>query len=587
MTRESSGFAPAVVGMLLAAAATAYLSCLDLVFFGRLNDDARHWLAALSLLKGRYVDLSHPDLPPLGIPPPGYPLLLLPAAWIDSTRLAQWMNVGFSLGGVLVSLRLFRREPVAGLAAAALAALNPLSLLQATPLMTDASFFFLSTAALAALVPALERPEAGLRAAVASALLAAAATWVRAQGVAVLAASAFMLLDAPAKRRLLWRYLAAGLPLAAAPHLWAFLRVDPTASYYAHLTMAGYRPDYAGVSLLRTIGDNLRFYAGAVTTRTLLSWVAPLPGEGSAGAWLVSAALLAALAAALKRAFDEGAGPRLVAVYVAAYLAMHLVWSNQFRRYLYPLLPLLYWLLLRRLEARPRAVWGAALPLLVLFAGLDGSLAWSSHVRRPNENVPPRGTIDWLKDRTAPGDVLAGRYREMFSAYTGRYVLEFQLLPDPDDWFHELARRRVRFLVNHPEGETMETVRRAQFKAQAAETVKRLEDPSRFKPVFRAPGEPFIVYELLDPERFERGYELLALGREATRAGDLSAARVRFEAARRTGASLVRLPFYLGTTEMLLGRTKEARRWLEEAVRREPGFPPALENLERTNAAGN
>lgn len=571
----------AAVGLLLAAAAAVYLSCLDLVFFGRLNDDARHWLAALSLLKGRYVDLSHPDLPPLGIPPPGYPLLLLPAAWVGSTRLAQWLSVACSLGGTLACLRLFKGQPLAGFAAAALAAFNPLTVLQATPLMSDASFFLLSTASLAALASALERPEAGRDAALAAALLAAAATWVRAQGAALFAAAALTLPCVAGGRRLLWVSLAAGLPLAAAPHLWALLRADPTSTYYAHLTTAAYRPDSAGVGALGTILDNVRFYAGALTTRTLLSWVAPLPGESSALAWAAAAGLLAALGRAGARAFAEGGSPRLVTIYLAAYVGMHLAWSNQFRRYAYPLLPLLYWLLLRGFEGRARLVWGAAAPLLLLFAALDGSLAWSSHLRRPNENVPPAGTIEWLKAHTAPGDVLAGRYREMFASRTGRYVLELLMIPDPDDWFHELARRRVRFVVNHPEGETMETVRRAQFRHQAATTIRRLEDPARFRLALRAEGEPFVVYELLDAENFERGYELFALGREEAKAGKLAEARVRFEAARRTGAALVRLPFYLGTTELLLGRPAEARRWLEGAVRREPDYLPAKANLDR------
>ena len=65
------------------------------------------------------------------------------------------------------------------------------------------------------------------------------------------------------------------------------------------------------------------------------------------------------------------------------------------------------------------------------------------------------------------------------------------------------------------------------------------------------------------------------------RSGDLEGARVALEAARRNGASLVRLPFYLGTTEMLLGRPAHARRWLEEAVRREPAYAPARTNLAR------
>ncbi|MBI4347561.1 MAG: hypothetical protein HY553_11950, partial [Elusimicrobia bacterium] len=231
--------------------------------------------------------------------------------------------------------------------------------------------------------------------------------------------------------------------------------------------------------------------------------------------------------------------------------------------------------------ARPRALAGATVALLATFCAFDGVLAWHAHAIRPNENVPPRRTIAFIREHTRPGDVLAARYRETFAWHTSRFAIDVGFHPDPDAWFHELARHRVRYVVNHPEGETMESVRQDRLRASSRLILERLEDPSRFRFAFRAEGEPFTVHELLGAEAFERGYAHLLKFHEALAADDLPGARAALEAARKTGAAITRLPFYLGTTEMLSGRPKEARRRLEEAVLREPAFAPARRNLER------
>ncbi|MBI5200547.1 MAG: hypothetical protein HY925_03090 [Elusimicrobia bacterium] len=572
----------AAAGLLLLAAAAVYASCIDYFFFGRVGDDARHWLAALSVLQGRYVDLAHPDLHALGIPPPGYPLLLLPAAALGSIRLAQWMNVFFLVGGTALVLRLFRKEPALGFAAAALCALNPLTALQASPLMADPAFFAFSIAALAVTAGLLENPEHGERRAYAAALLAAACSWIRPQGMTVFGACAVALLESKATRRLGWRYAALGLPLGLFPHLWIIVRADPTTTYFTHLTTTTWRRDSPAVEVLRTVWSNLKFYASAATTRATLSWVAPVPGENSPAAFAVELLGLGLLGTQLKRAYEERGLPRLLAYYLLFYVGLHLFWTNQFRRYLFPILPALYWLALRPLTERPKALAAAAAALAAFFCAFDGVLAW--HTQSGLYSRPPAGTIAFVKEHTRPGETIASRYRETFAWHTDRFAVDIGFDPDPDAWFHELTRYGVRYVVNHPEGETMESVRQERLRESARLVVERLSDPERFKPVYHADGEPFLVYELKNGDAFERGWALLAEARRSIDAGDLPGARVALEGARRTGAALVRLPFYLGTTEMLLGRGREAKRWLEEAVRREPGFLPALINLDRASS---
>lgn len=570
------------VWLLLLAAAAVYAACLDYFFFGRVGDDSRHWLAALSLLQGRYVDLAHPDLRALAIPPPGYPILLMPAAALGSIRLAQWMNVAFLVGGAAFVLRLFRKEPSLGLAAAALCAFNPLTVVQASPLMADPAFFLFSFAALAAAAEALERPSGAEGRVLAAALLAAACAWIRPQGVTVLASCGLALLEAKGTRRLGRLYAAVGLPLAALPHVWNLLRSDPTTTYFAHLTTTTWRRDSPAVEVLKTVWSNVKFYASAATTRAPLSWVAPVPGESSWAALAVEAGGLALLGVGLKRAYDERGAPRLLSYYLVFYLGLHLFWTNQFRRYLFPVLPILYWLALRPLASRPKALFAAASALVAFFCAFDGVLAW--HTQQGRFGLPPKRTIEFVKSHTQPGDTIASRYRETFAWHAERFAVDIGFDPDPDAWFHELTRYGVRFVVNHPEGETMESVRRDRLRESARLVVERLSDRERFEPVFHAEGEPFIVYELKGGDAFERGYALLARAREAIDALDLAGAKVALEAARKTGAAITRLPFYLGTTELLLGREAAAKRWLLEAARREPDFAPARRNLDRLGA---
>lgn len=581
MTAREPWPRPAAIALLLLAAGAVYASCLDYFFFGRVGDDSRHWLAALSILQGRYVDLAHPEFKNLAIPPPGYPILLLPFAAFGSIRLAQWLNVFCLVGGTATVMYLFRRERLAALAAALLTAFNPLTVIQASPLMADPAFYLVSFAALAAAAGVLEQPAHAQRRVVVAALLAAASSWIRPQGLTVLGAAGLALLESPATRRLAWRYLAVGGPLAVFPHVWIILRSDPTVTYFTHLTTTSWKQESSALEVVRTVLLNLRFYAAAATTRAPLNWVAPVPGEASVAAAFVMAGGLVLLGVQLKRALAERGLPRLLAYYLVLYLGLHLFWSNQFRRYLFPVLPILYWLALRPLTSRPRALAGVAAGLLAYFCAFDGVLAWHSHAIRPNENVPPERTIAFIRENTRPGEVLAARYRETFAWHTSRFAIDVGFDPDPDEWFHQLARYGVRWVVNHPEGETMESVRRDRLRASSRLILERLEDPFRFRFAFHAQGEPFTVHELLGAQDFERGYAHLGRFREALAADDLKAARAALEDAQKTGAAITRLPFYLGTTEMLSGRTREARRWLEEAVRREPSFAPARRNLDR------
>ncbi|MBI4349330.1 MAG: hypothetical protein HY553_21000, partial [Elusimicrobia bacterium] len=354
MTERGAWTRLAPAALLLLAAGAVYASCLDYFFFGRVGDDARHWLAAQSILQGRYVDLAHPERMNLAIPPPGYPLLLLPFAALDWIRGAQWLNVVCLVAGAAVVLRLLRRDPALALAATALTAFNPLTVIQASPLMADPAFYLVSFAALAAAAGVLERPAGAEGRAVAAALLAAASSWIRPQGVTVLGAAGLALLESPSTRRLAWRYLAVGVPLAVFPHAWIVLRSDPAVTYFTHLTTTQWRQESAAVELARAVLLNLRFYAQAATTRAPLNWVAPVPGEASWAAAVVMAAGLALLGVQIKRALAERGLPRLLVYYLVLYLGLHLFWSNQFRRYLFPILPILYWLALRPLAARPR-----------------------------------------------------------------------------------------------------------------------------------------------------------------------------------------------------------------------------------------
>ena len=118
---------------------------------------------------------------------------------------------------------------------------------------------------------------------------------------------------------------------------------------------------------------------------------------------------------------------------------------------------------------------------------------------------------------------------------------------------------------------------------QSTGLARRLEDPERFTPLYQD-EEGTGVYAVRGPERFLAAWRLLKQAKEEISAGRLDVALGLLEKAEAERAPLVRLPFFHGTTLMLLGRPKEARPLLQEAVRREPGFAAAQSNLDRIGA---
>lgn len=562
--------------LLLGAAALVYALSLDYFYVGRLTDDARHFLAAQSLLQGRFVDLSQPGEPPLVNQLPGYPLLLTPAAALGSLRLAQWTSVLFLLAACFLLLRLFRAQGPAGRWAVALTALSPLAVVSATTVMSEAALLFFSAWTCLRLDDALAGPAPRRRDLAALAGPAGFCVWIHPQGAALLLAAAWLLLNRRRRRGALFLGIAGTVALL--PLLRNWIAAGTPAAYFQELSGGA-----AGMAAV-FLGNLTRW--PFLIAEALFHWVEPLPGAAS------GVARLFGLAAVLLIGIELAKGPtmvdRIARAYAVAFVGLHLFWPNQLHRYVLPLLPFLYLALLRPFFApRPQAAaLGRRLAgfLAALFLLFDLTLVVNAGRTRAGENRTPPAW-DWLRWNTAPGSVLAAFRPEPLYLYTGHKALRLPRQGDPDAWFAALVDKDVRFCVaDHAERDLVPTAgpRRSELEAGLRRVALRLEDPERFQRVYQD-DEGGVVYELRGAYEFREGWRLLEAARGELALGRLEPALALLNRAERRRAPLVRLPFYRGTTLLLLGRRRQARPLLEEAVRREPGFAAARANLARTS----
>ena len=125
---------------LLACWALLYLACRHAYYLGFFNDDAFYIIGARSLLHGRYAELNAPGAPPLVNYLPGFSILLTPVAAI--ARGTLWPFQAASIALTLAAVACFFPVsealcPDAPLAAAALAALTPLTVSMSGTVLSD------------------------------------------------------------------------------------------------------------------------------------------------------------------------------------------------------------------------------------------------------------------------------------------------------------------------------------------------------------------------------------------------------------------------------------------------------------------
>ncbi|MBI4248602.1 MAG: hypothetical protein HY611_03785 [Elusimicrobia bacterium] len=618
--------------ILFCAAGLLYFLSLDHYYVGRFNDDARHWLAARSLCSGAYVDLAHPREIPLTHQLPGYPLLLLPAAAAGSMQAAKAASLLFLLASLLLLWNLFGEFFSAGQRTllTGLWAFHPSTAEQSGSVMSEPAFLLFSLLILKKFQSwsPESRPEK-MRPAFTLGLLCAFSAWIRPQGAVWIAAVSAYLLFVPAQGqagasptppgprssprptgasgsqgtvpgaaegaaagrvRRAAAFAAGAFPLWLLPFLRNWWTANNPAGYFLEL------PPVSGEGLgaVSTVGrlfwDQLSHYPSLLFVEGFWGW----PGEPPADFRVLLLTTLAAVPVFVgfleRQGWKDPVG-KLLRLYVALYLCLHLFWVNRDVRYVVPILPFLFVFCLqgaRSIAGRmPRSKYllaGAAAALFGWFLIADAGVVRAARRRRLNENAPPERTLAWVREQT-PGDaIFMGAYKDFIYLYSGRKALRYSSFDDPDAWYFGLLAQGVGYLWfdDYHQPINVASVRREERRRDIERLQEQAQNSGRFQLMFSDSEEAQRIFALREPPGFRLAYERLRGIMAVIDQGNLAQALEELSRLQQERAPLIRLPFYLGTTAMLLGRPGQALAPLEEAARREPAFEAASNNLRRT-----
>ncbi|PIR19192.1 MAG: hypothetical protein COV48_03345, partial [Elusimicrobia bacterium CG11_big_fil_rev_8_21_14_0_20_64_6] len=335
------------------AAACAAIAALHIygalvVPVGEYNDDAVNILLARALRHGAF---SLPD--GLGLPatypPPGYPLLLAPLAWLAEPHWGALRFFGLAASALLVfaTWRLARKilSEEWALAAALIVALNNVFLIYSGAVMPDILY---AACSLLLLSEFKENEKSPWRLAAAAGL----AALLRPHGLILVASLALAL---GARRG--WRR---GVPfalLALLPSgLWA------ARNYAVARTSSGYLAYWAAMWAQWDFRVQLIHAARVMATyigQGLLGLVGLSFGLLLAAAAAASALMVYGAFRSLRK--NDDAGLTAAAVYAAAILLVQMAWKIEVVRYLLPILPICWIYLLKAVtELSGRRRWPAA-----------------------------------------------------------------------------------------------------------------------------------------------------------------------------------------------------------------------------------
>jgi hypothetical protein len=423
--------------VLVAALALASgLAVVDTYPVGVVHDDAMYVILARALASGEgYRFLNLPGAPPATHFPPGYPALLALVSWIApafpvNVVVFKALNALFLAVAAVLVARFARERAVGDGWSLALGGATAVSI----PLLVLGSMVLsepLFLALLLALLPALESLVEGRASAVRLVSLGAAiaaCTLVRSHGIALVPAVVVAL---ALRRR--WRdALVVGGAAAACLLPWQLwsavhagrLPAPLLGNYDSYVAwwVRGFRVAGPGMipdTLAKTVPETLGMLA------VLFS---PLRGGAAHTATLVALGALAVVGTwSLRRRMP------VTLLFVAIYLAIVLVWPFNPSRFVWGVWPLLLLVVLAGAHAAAMGAGGFARPaciaLLASFAwvligygayelrGIRGSW-WSSIARSNTARIAP--AVQWARENTEAGDVLAAEDEGAIYLYTGR-----------------------------------------------------------------------------------------------------------------------------------------------------------------------
>lgn len=363
------------------------------------EDDAAYLQLAEQLRHLSYREIHDISAPIHARFPPGYPLIIALLGWPLGDRL-DWLlalNVAFTVGAIALfylTARRFFGDTIA-LVVAALFALNPMVLGESGTLMSEASFRFLLMLALWALA----HEERGERYAVVAALSLLGAALTRTAGVTFLAALVVYWLARRQYRRAGLLTLVCAVTVGA----WvAYTFAAPNAAdrrlYASDLGIVG--PQRARLAFLQDIVQRLPMRLERLLTRLVPSALA-LPTVAGTRIdnvmWLGATVIFGAVGSvALLRRWTSAAFIFL------SYGALLLVWRYALERFLSPIVPLLYAMLLAgasvlagKLFPRQRGVLMAILAALLLVGAGRADVASLRRAAACDRNAPVQSDGCW------------------------------------------------------------------------------------------------------------------------------------------------------------------------------------------------
>ncbi len=554
-----------------------YALVAPVCYIGRFNDDARHYLAAQSLLQGHYRQLATPDGAPVSNLLPGYPLLLALAVKLGGAAAGQWENILFSVltAGVLL---LFKRNR----ALAVLAALHPAVAVMSGTLMTEPAYLLFTVLVF------LLYDKSGGRASLPLVLAAGFAVWLRPHGAILLVILTSFLLSGKRDRKTLG-LLAAGAALAALPFIYNMAVSGTPASYFSEL------PRSAGVWATITaqfdnIASNIVYTFRALPVFMIAGEFADISYD-----WLVYAfatVFWSVFAVGVYRIAGRGEqGGRLRLAYTLAILLMHLYWVNQSTRYYLVILPFVLEICAEGISFAPRRVKQLLYAgLLFAFCYFCGMLVLSARSGAAQLRGPVN-TAAWIKAASAPDAVFMATYKEKLFYLTGRKTQGYYYSPNPDDWYERVCALKTDYLLIEDRNSIIQnTPRRAgELDRVYALLARQTRNSARFERVFADAAENTAVYRVLCPQEFAEADALMRQALKLSYAGDFSGALKIMDGLRSRGlaARLDRFDFNYGTTMLLSGDSRSAAAPLAAAVSAEPDFTAATDNLARACAAAS
>jgi hypothetical protein len=378
---------------LVAAGAAAlgplYLLAARALPVGAAEDDALHVLLARSLRHGAF---AFPDGTPANDPLPGFAAFLtLPAAVVaPHWDLLKLVGLLSAAAVVALTYRLARRflDERWSVAAAALVALNPLTVIHAGLILPDLPYLAVSLFLFDRMLEP-GTPHAAL------VLAAAAASMLRPYGAWLIVGVALGVAAAKGARKALEFAVPSLLPLA----LWTWRNRLLTGAGSGYLL--NMRAETAALAVPRTAALHAAGLLAAMGGDGLLSLgrVLPLAGlvaAGTAGVLLAGAGAVTVL----RRRKD----PRLfaVAAYAIILCVQHLVWMPIEPRYVLPLIPLA-WILI--FSAAAPHLKGKTAPVLLFVVLALPALSLDLALAAPGLRGPARfqpATMAWLRANSAP-----------------------------------------------------------------------------------------------------------------------------------------------------------------------------------------